>query len=769
YNVTKNEYLGEYSSANLEEIIEYDGDFRGKFIEKGDLIFTEKNYFAQFNYYPLPVNSSSDITPNSNDDSSIKLNYEIVEGNKIKLISNDNDAIIYYTFNDDFPNIESYLKTSLKSDSGIASLHELHLISGYENLTKIYNSPVQISDGQKLNAIAVNVNNLVISNYLEGITLSSSEKSESSESSSSSSSQSNNFSINFKEDKKTDDVICEKETKICYVKSNTDTNVDLIANKVNDGNVYFAINNLTNKSNPSFNNPILISNNLKLGNNLVNYNSENTEFKVNLSQSITGNYIISSKQDNTNVDKLYFVFLPDENFEDLVKYKTLQKIINSVYCDGCKIPDWMPNGLIIDNQNLSTSDPDCKYTDDFEILCDFTIFNLDDKIGIKNIPESQVTGGDTTYFFTNLKETYFLEMKDKIPNSLNSSDVTKTFFKELSSKLNESELKSLFAIIGAESSFNKMAIGDKTNVKGPSYGLVQLNEQLRNNQTEYNKLDQYLPEAHKGFKKYQNYFKNIKEDKSDLVDTNYSVYLAYAVYKSSQDELNSKINNYNSFSPIDKLFIHFYSHQIGLTATVNFFNGYDRNKKAIMDCINNPNAYNTFENRLNCVAVIGSVRKLAWYLYANKHWNTLKGEGNNLNGTTSTDNVNLPYVMSGTSKLYIHTKDAPTTLNWENAVNYCKDMNKEVGLGYDDWYLPSKEQMTAIWNACPDPTKSRECMNNNIYNKINGWINLMPYYYWTSSEYGSSDAYRFDMDNGYITTNNKSNNKDVRCVRDHSP
>jgi hypothetical protein len=686
YNVTKNEYLGEYSSANLEEIIEYDGDFRGKFIEKGDLIFTEKNYFAQFNYYPLPVNSSSEDSDSSESSSS---------------------------------------SSSEDSDSS------------------------------------------------ESSSSSSSEDSDSSESSSSSSSQSNNFSINFKEDMKTENIICEKDKKLCYVKLNQNIYLDLIANKVNDGNVYFAINNLTNNSNLSFNNPTLISNNLKLGNNLINYNSENTEFKVNLSQSITGNYIISSKQDNTNIDKLYFVFLPDENFEDLVKYKTLQKIINSVYCDGCKIPDWMPNGLIIDNQteNLSTSDPNCKYTGDFKILCDFSFFDLNQDINYYKIFNTGPNAEE------NFKKTFFLEIEHRYSllnaNNVNKNDDVKLFFRELNNfGLTENEQKIFFSIIGGESSFvhNK-----KSGLNENSFGYVQINESW-NNKTSYDQIEKYLPEKHKGFTKYQSYFTNIS-----AVTSEYSLYLGLAVFKYHLNIMKSTTAKpFNNYTDVERAFIQFYKHQLRLDYAETFFNGYNPKNKMIFNC--DPNApMNSLPlwkhdsqdkvrnqavayNKLECVSTGGSVRKLAWYLYANKHWDTLKGEGNNLNGTTSTDIVNLPYVMSGTSKLYIHTTDAPTTLNWDNAKKYCEDLDS---LGYDDWYLPSKEQMTAIWNACDDQSKSNACMNNNIKNQISGWSDIIDSTYWTKNEYSSSNAYRFVMNVGIIYYSNKSFNGSVRCVRDH--
>jgi FlaG/FlaF family flagellin (archaellin) len=147
---------------------------------------------------------------------------------------------------------------------------------------------------------------------------------------------------------------------------------------------------------------------------------------------------------------------------------------------------------------------------------------------------------------------------------------------------------------------------------------------------------------------------------------------------------------------------------------------------------------------------------------------TTKNEIIGVNKTNYTEAVvDLPYVMFNKSRLYIHTTDAPTSLTWDNAVSYCADMNSEVGLGYDDWYLPDMPQMAAIWIACPDQDKSNTCMNTTIQNKITGWSAIISEYYWTSTDYSSSGAYTIDMVYGVIVDDDKSYNESVRCVRDH--
>jgi hypothetical protein len=115
--------------------------------------------------------------------------------------------------------------------------------------------------------------------------------------------------------------------------------------------------------------------------------------------------------------------------------------------------------------------------------------------------------------------------------------------------------------------------------------------------------------------------------------------------------------------------------------------------------------------------------------------------------------------------LYINTVDRSGTTNWSTAISFCNGLTAH---GYSDWYLPNRNQMDAIWLACPLQVKSNTCMNNNIQNKIIGWSNLGSNYYWTSTEFSSSTAYPIFMGSGYIGGNDsKTNNLTVRCVRNH--
>ena len=157
--------------------------------------------------------------------------------------------------------------------------------------------------------------------------------------------------------------------------------------------------------------------------------------------------------------------------------------------------------------------------------------------------------------------------------------------------------------------------------------------------------------------------------------------------------------------------------------------------------------------------------------------------------------LELPYIMNGETKLYIHPTDNPTGITWgcsgtligaeaqsatDGAANtaaiiagcatrpiaasVCENLE---AYGYDNWYLPAKDQLAAIWNACTS-TKSNACMNAAI-NKgdyTEEWSNIVNSSYWSSTEYGADVAYFISMDYGGILNVYKTASNYVRCVRD---
>ena len=77
-------------------------------------------------------------------------------------------------------------------------------------------------------------------------------------------------------------------------------------------------------------------------------------------------------------------------------------------------------------------------------------------------------------------------------------------------------------------------------------------------------------------------------------------------------------------------------------------------------------------------------------------------------------------------------------MTWDNAMSACDALS--FG-GYNDWYLPSPDEIQACYLA----TKDIEGWKTNVVN------NQAPYYievkgqYWTSEEYGSWGAVTFNI------------------------
>jgi hypothetical protein len=75
--------------------------------------------------------------------------------------------------------------------------------------------------------------------------------------------------------------------------------------------------------------------------------------------------------------------------------------------------------------------------------------------------------------------------------------------------------------------------------------------------------------------------------------------------------------------------------------------------------------------------------------------------------------------------------------------------------GYDDWYLPSKDELNAIWdNLVDDGTGSN-----------NGVGGFYPLGYWSSSEYDSKGAWGQSFTDGYQSNSGKEAIGRVRAIR----
>jgi len=134
----------------------------------------------------------------------------------------------------------------------------------------------------------------------------------------------------------------------------------------------------------------------------------------------------------------------------------------------------------------------------------------------------------------------------------------------------------------------------------------------------------------------------------------------------------------------------------------------------------------------------------------------------------------LPSIVFNGQTLYVYPTDNSTGLPWYNgtyiqtnansptdgevntviivtsqgegsyAARICADL---VAYGYDDWYLPSKDELNALYQN---------------KNEIMGFSNT---YYWSSTEYNETDAWGEDFTNGSQVSYAKYPTSRVRCVR----
>jgi hypothetical protein len=347
----------------------------------------------------------------------------------------------------------------------------------------------------------------------------------------------------------------------------------------------------------------------------INYpsfkNTSEYNFKLNNIQfSTAGNdsYYISVAQKNNNnlvnnyASTYFIVGVDNQTLSKLLLYKINGKILD-LFCEDC-LPDWLPVNIQLSSINGNSSF--------FPILDEFKIFNLDDKTKVDNIPISSGIASD----IRDIKETFRKELEKRY-NAISKSNIktTKLFMQEINNfNLSDNEIAMFYSVIGAESWFTPNAVGDQEN----SFGFVQLYASSWKTDIAYKQLKVYLDEYDISEKTYFDYF---EKTKLSAMDQNDVLYIGLAAFKYELDKVKNYMkstNNdktYDDYTDIEKAFILFYEHQMSSDNAGSFFNNYDPKKLAINDCVNKPNSQSTPENRLNCVASIGSVRKMAWYLY----------------------------------------------------------------------------------------------------------------------------------------------------------
>ena len=91
------------------------------------------------------------------------------------------------------------------------------------------------------------------------------------------------------------------------------------------------------------------------------------------------------------------------------------------------------------------------------------------------------------------------------------------------------------------------------------------------------------------------------------------------------------------------------------------------------------------------------------------------------------------------------------------AITYANGLARlHNGGGYTDWYLPSIQELNMCYNS------------TTVVERVLGSNNFSAGSYWSSTEYGPTDAYVYITSIGYASTGNKSGTFGVRAVRIHN-
>ena len=106
--------------------------------------------------------------------------------------------------------------------------------------------------------------------------------------------------------------------------------------------------------------------------------------------------------------------------------------------------------------------------------------------------------------------------------------------------------------------------------------------------------------------------------------------------------------------------------------------------------------------------------------------------------------------QAATTAIVQHLAD--NTSETDRAAQLCDALSHN---GFEDWFLPSKDELNAIWDN----------LVNNGSGGNSGVGGFANYYYWSSSELDSSEAWAQYFDDGIQTSGNKYYDTRVRAVR----
>ena len=105
--------------------------------------------------------------------------------------------------------------------------------------------------------------------------------------------------------------------------------------------------------------------------------------------------------------------------------------------------------------------------------------------------------------------------------------------------------------------------------------------------------------------------------------------------------------------------------------------------------------------------------------------------------------------MKTIGNLQIDDQDLEGSFNWDEAKARVKLLNSQDYKGFNDWRLPTKDELNLIYENKED---------------IGGFSSN---FYWSSSEYNANYAWIQYFFDGFQGNDNKDSNELVRCVRSY--
>ena len=122
------------------------------------------------------------------------------------------------------------------------------------------------------------------------------------------------------------------------------------------------------------------------------------------------------------------------------------------------------------------------------------------------------------------------------------------------------------------------------------------------------------------------------------------------------------------------------------------------------------------------------------------------------NGSNVTTEATATTIGTGSANT-----DAIIASQGETETSYAAGLARAYsGGGYDDWFLPSKDELAQIYT-------NKATINTTA--SANGGSNFALDNYWSSTEYDSNGAWKQSFGNGSQGGNNKNGTKNVRAVR----